>query len=128
MWVTPDTLSDTLGPPFGERLIELLGGGPQEVFELIERHGTDCEVERAGTLHCAVGRGGLEEIQIRAEQWQKRGAPVVVLDAKETRTKIGGGNYTGGLLDTRAGTIQPLAYARLGTRCACSGREDIRAN
>lgn len=76
MWVMPDTLSDTLGSPFGERLIELLGGGPQEVFALIERYGIDCEVERAGTLHCAVGRRGLEEIQIRAEQWQKRGAPV----------------------------------------------------
>ncbi|BBC02522.1 MULTISPECIES: NAD(P)/FAD-dependent oxidoreductase [Bradyrhizobium] len=112
MWVMPDTLSDTLGSPFGERLIELLGGGPQEVFALIERYGIDCEVERAGTLHCAVGRRGLEEIQIRAEQWQKRGAPVAVLDAKETRRKIGGGNYTGALLDTRAGTIQPLAYAR----------------
>ncbi|VIO69215.1 Gamma-glutamylputrescine oxidoreductase [Bradyrhizobium ivorense] len=112
MWVMPDKLSDTLGPPFGERLIELLGGGPQEVFELIERHGIDCEVERTGTLHCAVGRRGLEEIQIRAEQWRKRGAPVLVLDAKETRRKVGGGNYTGALLDTRAGTIQPLAYVR----------------
>ncbi|WP_375779049.1 NAD(P)/FAD-dependent oxidoreductase [Bradyrhizobium sp. ma5] len=112
MWVMPDTLSATLGPPFGERLIELLGRGPQEVFELIERHGIDCEVERAGTLHCAVGRRGFQQIQIRAEQWQKRGAPVVVLDPEETRRKIGGGNYTGALLDKRAGTIQPLAYAR----------------
>ncbi|MGN8544702.1 FAD-binding oxidoreductase [Bradyrhizobium sp. C9] len=112
MWVMLDTLSVTLGSPFGERLIELLGGGPQEVFASIERHGIDCEVERAGTLHCAAGRRGLEEIQIRSEQWQKRGAPVAVLDAKETRRKIGGGNYTGALLDTRAGTIQPLAYAR----------------
>ncbi|MGY4399385.1 NAD(P)/FAD-dependent oxidoreductase [Bradyrhizobium sp. USDA 3315] len=112
MWVTPDTLSATLGPPFGERLIELLSGGPQEVFELIERYGIDCEVERAGTLHCAVGHRGLEEVQIRAEQWQKRGAPVVVLNAEETRKKIGGGSYTAALLDKRAGTIQPLAYAR----------------
>ncbi|SDE69584.1 Glycine/D-amino acid oxidase [Bradyrhizobium brasilense] len=112
MWVMPDTLSGTLGPPFGERLIELLGGAPQEVFELIERDVVDCEVERAGTLHCAVGHRGLQEIQIRAEQWQKRGAPVVVLNAEETRRKIGGGNYTGAMLDKRAGTIQPLAYAR----------------
>ncbi|MGY4567996.1 MULTISPECIES: NAD(P)/FAD-dependent oxidoreductase [Bradyrhizobium] len=112
MWIMPDMLSGTLGPPFGERLIELLGGGPQEVFELIERHDIDCEVERAGTLHCAVGRRGFQEIQIRAEQWQKLGAPVAVLNAEETRRKIGGGNYTGALLDKRAGTIQPLAYAR----------------
>jgi len=112
MWVMPDTLPDTLGAPFGERLIEQLGRGPQKVFDLIEKHGIECEVERTGTLHCAVGRKGLQEIEARAEQWQKRGAPVVVLNAEETRTKVGGGDYTGALLDKRAGTIQPLAYVR----------------
>ncbi|MFB9262208.1 NAD(P)/FAD-dependent oxidoreductase [Bradyrhizobium erythrophlei] len=112
MWVMPDPLAGTLGPPFGERLINLLDRAPREVFELVEKHGIECELERAGTLHCAVGRKGLQEIQMRAEQWQKRGAPVEVLSAEETRRKIGGGNYTGSLLDKRAGTIQPLAYAR----------------
>ncbi|UPJ94903.1 FAD-binding oxidoreductase [Bradyrhizobium sp. 172] len=118
MWVMPDTLMDTLRPPFGERLIELLGRGPQKVFELIEKYGIECELERAGTLHCAVGRSGLREIETRAEQWQKRGAPVVVLNAEETRRKIGGGDYTGALLDKRAGTIQPLAYVRGLSRAA----------
>ncbi|MEY9981482.1 glycine/D-amino acid oxidase-like deaminating enzyme [Bradyrhizobium yuanmingense] len=112
MWVMPDTLPDTLGAPFGERLIEQLGRGPQKVFDLIAKHGIECEVERAGTLHCAVGHKGLQEIEARAEQWQKRGAPVLVLNAEETRRKVGGGHYTGALLDKRAGTIQPLAYAR----------------
>lgn len=112
MWVMPDTLPDTLGAPFGERLIEQLGRGPQKVFDLVEKHGIECEMERAGTLHCAVGRKGLQEIEARAEQWQKRGAPVMVLNAEETRRKVGGGDYTGALLDKRAGTIQPLAYVR----------------
>ncbi|MDE5458897.1 FAD-dependent oxidoreductase [Bradyrhizobium sp. CSA112] len=112
MWIMPDTLAATLGSPFGERLIELLGRGPQKVFELIEKHGIECELERAGTLHCAVGRRGLQEIEMRAEQWQQRGARVVLLNAEETRRKIGGGNYTSALLDERAGTIQPLAYVR----------------
>jgi glycine/D-amino acid oxidase-like deaminating enzyme len=112
MWVMPDILATTLGQPFGDRLIELLGHGPQRVFDLIERHGIQCEPERTGTLHCAVGRKGLEEIEARAEQWQRRGAPVEVLNAEETRRKIGGGDYTGALLDRRAGTVQPLAYVR----------------
>ncbi|MCA6111533.1 NAD(P)/FAD-dependent oxidoreductase [Bradyrhizobium cenepequi] len=112
MWIMPDTLAGILGVPFGERLIDLLGRGPRKVFELIEKHGIECELERAGTLHCAIGRKGLQEIEMRVEQWQKRGAPIVVLNAEETRKKIGGGNYTGALLDKRAGTIQPLAYVR----------------
>ncbi|WP_375784931.1 NAD(P)/FAD-dependent oxidoreductase [Bradyrhizobium sp. Pha-3] len=82
------------------------------MFDLIEKHGIECEPVLAGTLHCAVGRGGLEEIEARAEQWQRRGAPVTVLDAEETRRKLGGGDYSGALLDRRAGTIQPLSYLR----------------
>jgi glycine/D-amino acid oxidase-like deaminating enzyme len=112
MWVMPDALTSTLGQTFGERLIDLLGHGPQKVFDLIEKHGIDCEPERAGTLHCAVGSKGLAEIEARAEQWQRRGAPVEVLNAEEARRKIGGGDYAGALLDKRAGTIQPLAYVR----------------
>ncbi|WOH59947.1 FAD-binding oxidoreductase [Bradyrhizobium sp. BWC-3-1] len=112
MWLMPGSLPAALRAPFGERLLEQLGRGPQTVFELIEKHHIECEVERAGTLHCAVGRKGLEEVEARAEQWQKRGAPVLVLNAEATRSKVGGGDYTGALLDKRAGTIQPLAYVR----------------
>jgi glycine/D-amino acid oxidase-like deaminating enzyme len=125
MWVMPDTLAGTLGQTYGERLIALLGNGPQKVFDLIEKHGIACEVERAGTLHCAVGRKGLEEIEARAKQWQRRGAPVEVLDADETRRKIGGGNYTGALLDKRAGTIQPLGYVRGLARAALTAGAKI---
>lgn len=109
MWVMPDTLATTLGQTLGERLIDLLGHGPRRVFDLIAQHEGNCEQEPTGTLHCAVGRRGLEEIEARAEQWQRRGAPVEILDAEETRRRIGGGNYAGALLDKRAGAIQPLA-------------------
>ncbi|MGL3110300.1 NAD(P)/FAD-dependent oxidoreductase [Bradyrhizobium sp. BR 1432] len=125
MWVMPDTLVGTLGQTFGERLIELLGNGPQKVFDLIEKHGIECEVERAGTLHCAVGHKGRDEIEARAKQWQRRGAPVEVLDAEETRRKTGGGDYTCALLDKRAGTIQPLAYVRGLARAALAAGAKI---
>jgi glycine/D-amino acid oxidase-like deaminating enzyme len=125
MWVMPDTLAATLGPIFGERLIELLGNGPRKVFELIEKHGIACEVERAGTLHCAVGRKGQIELEARTRQWQRRGAPVELLDAVETRRKIGGGDYTCALLDRRAGTIQPLAYVRGLARAALAAGATI---
>ena len=68
MWVMPAVLPAALGPFYGERLLERLGQGPSVVFDLIERHGIACEAERAGTLHCAVGAGGLREITERARQ------------------------------------------------------------
>ena len=112
MWVMPDVLGDVLGGDYGERLLELLGDAPKLVFDLIERHRIECEVARAGTLHCAVGLKGLRELEQRVAQWSRRGAPVELLNAADTAAKIGSSAYAGSLWDRRAGTIQPLAYAR----------------
>ncbi|CDZ29887.1 FAD-binding oxidoreductase [Neorhizobium galegae] len=112
MWVMPDDFPKELGPIYGERLLDLLGNGPALVRELIEKHAIACELEKNGTLHCAVGPEGLKELEERARQWQARGAPVTLLDAAETERRVGSGAYAGSLLDMRAGTLQPLAYAR----------------
>ncbi|TCL72960.1 FAD-binding oxidoreductase [Rhizobium sp. BK251] len=112
MWVMPDDLPGILGPVFGERLLDLLGNAPRLVMELIEKHDIACELAKNGTLHCAVGDDGLKEIEARAKQWSARGAPVTLLDAAETARRVGGNAYAGSLLDMRAGTLQPLAYAR----------------
>ncbi|MCJ9671460.1 MULTISPECIES: FAD-binding oxidoreductase [unclassified Neorhizobium] len=112
MWVMPDDFQKELGPIYGERLLDLLGNGPALVRELIEKHAIACELEKNGTLHCAVGSEGLKELEERARQWQKRGAPVTLLDAAETERRVGSTAYAGSLLDMRAGTLQPLAYAR----------------
>jgi glycine/D-amino acid oxidase-like deaminating enzyme len=112
MWVMPDDLPEELGEACGTRLLKLLGDAPGVVFDLVEKHAIACEIERNGTLHCAVGAKGLAELQERARQWQVRGAPVHLLDAAQTARKVGTDAYAGALLDLRAGTIQPLAYAR----------------
>ena len=125
MWVMPSDLPAALGPEHGERLLSLLGDAPRTVFELIERYQIACEPERAGTLHCAAGAAGLRELERRAEQWLARGAPVRLLDAAETAAKLGSRAYAGALLDLRAGTIQPLAYARGLARAAAAAGAEI---
>ncbi|MHA6646131.1 NAD(P)/FAD-dependent oxidoreductase [Mesorhizobium sp. A623] len=120
LWVMPDDLATKLGPVHGERLLHLLGDGPSLVMDMIDRHRIDCELERNGTLHCAVGPAGLKEIREREAQWKRRGAPVEGLDAEETAKRLGSHAYAGSLLDRRAGTLQPLAYAR-GLAHACVG-------
>lgn len=112
MWVMPDDLARELGDVYGERLIDLLGDGPRVVMELIDKHGIDCELQRNGTLHCAVGDKGVKEISERARQWRQRSAPVELLNAAETARRVGSTAYPGSLLDKRAGTLQPLAYVR----------------
>ena len=112
MWSPPDTLAARLGDTYGPRLVGLLGEAPRAVFGLVDKYAINCELKRSGTLHCAVGAGGLAEIAERDRQWRARGAPVKLLDAGETAARIGAHAYAGSLLDKRAGTIQPLAYAR----------------
>ncbi|MFG1314336.1 NAD(P)/FAD-dependent oxidoreductase [Xanthobacter autotrophicus] len=128
LWVMPDVIRVALGEARGEALIGFLGAAPQAVFELVARHGIACEAAPVGTLHCAVGAAGRAEIEARAAQWQARGAPVRLLGADEARTMVGGGDFSGVLLDLRAGTIQPLAYARGLARAALDAGAQIFAS
>ena len=128
MWVMPDSLVETLGTERGEALLDLLGNGPRYVFEIIEKHAIPCEAVKTGTLHCGVGKAGLRELEDRAEQWQRRGAAVELLGATESAEKIGSDAYLGALLDRRAGTIQPLAYARGLARAAIDAGAIIFTN
>lgn len=112
MWIMPEDLPRILGAVHGERLLDALGEAPRVVFELIRRHGIDCEAETAGTLHCAADAAGARELAQRAQQWAARGADVVLLDAEETARRVGTPAYVASLLDRRAGTVQPLAYVR----------------
>lgn len=125
MWVMPDDLPGVLGQKYGDRLLETLGNGPKMVFERIDKHAIECETTRTGTLHCAFGEKGLRELENRAEQWQRRGAPVTLLNAEETARKVGSKIYSGSLLDMRAGTIQPLAYVRGLARAAIGAGAQI---
>ncbi len=112
LWVMPAALPKALGEIHGARLLAQLGDAPGLVFQLVERHRIDCQAMRNGTLHCAVGARGLRDIAERARQWAALGAPVELLDAGATQRLVGTPAYRGALLDRRAGTIQPLAYAR----------------
>ena len=112
MWVMPDELPNVLGAVHGERLLTLLGDAPAAVFDIVKAYDIACELRPEGTLHCAVGAAGLEELKAREAQWQARNAPVRLLDAQETAQRVGSNAYSGALLDLRAGTIQPLAYVR----------------
>jgi len=126
MWVMPSVMLEALGPLYGERALKLLGDSPRVVWETIEKHGLECDPVRNGTLYCAVDAKGVEEIAERERQWRARGAPVKALSAAETAARLGSEAYRGSLLDMRAGTIQPLSYARGLARAAIAAGADIR--
>jgi glycine/D-amino acid oxidase-like deaminating enzyme len=112
LWVMPDDIEATLGPSLRATADRGAWRRPALVWELAQRHQMQCEATHKGTLHCAVGEDGLAALRERETQWRKRGAPVRVLDAREAQARTGTQAYAGALLDDRAGTIQPLGYAR----------------
>lgn len=112
LWVMPEDLIAEMGELYGNRLLRLLGDGPTLVRQMIAQHRIDCELETSGTLHLAVGEAGETEIAQRYKQWRRQGAPVELLDSDETARRTGSRAYRGALWDRRAGTLQPLAYAR----------------
>ena len=112
LWLPLPEMLRRLGAAAGERLIRDLGDAPETVFGLIERHGIACEATRAGTLHMAHSPAGYRELAGRCIEWTRRGGAVDLLDAAGAQAMTGTVQYHGALLDRRAGTIQPLAYAR----------------
>lgn len=112
LWLPPGDIRAHLGPEAGDRLIAALAGAPELVFSLIDRFGISCEPVRSGTLHCAHSAAGLADLRRRHAQLSASGAPVTLLDREEAARRTGSAAFHGALFDPRAGTIQPLAYAR----------------
>lgn len=112
LWLEPQQVRDAVGEAHADRFIEIMGDAPRYVFSLIDKHNIKCEDTRTGTIHAAHSAAGMRELTRRAEQWSKLGAPVDLLDQADATEKIGTTAFHGGLLDRRAGTINPMGYVR----------------
>lgn len=128
LWLPPEDIEASLGVTEGRRLSDLLAGAPDLVFGLIEQHGIDCEAVRNGTLHCAHAPAGVADLQKRHAQLSERGAPVQLLSREEAVARVGSDRVHGALFDPRAGTIQPLAYAKGLARAAMEARAQLWGN
>lgn len=112
LWLPPQDVRATLGEERGGALVELLGGGPAYVLSLIEQHQIRCEARQDGTIHAAHAPKGYRDLASRAAEWQRLGAPVELLSTAAVAEKVGTSVFHGGLLDHRAGTINPMGYVR----------------
>ncbi|MEM9228100.1 MAG: FAD-binding oxidoreductase [Pseudomonadota bacterium] len=112
VWHPPAKVREKLGAVYGPRFVTRFGEGPEKVFSLIERHQIRCEVTKTGTIHAAHAPSGFADLKSRFEEWTRLGAPVQLLDRNEVAEKVGTDVFYGGLLDARAGTINPMGYCR----------------
>lgn len=112
LWLPPQEVIGLMGEGPGHRLMTTLADGPAKVWDIISREGIDCEATPNGTLHLAHSPGGLANLVERHRQGRALGWPLQLLDAAETARRTGSTAFHGALFDPRAGTIQPLSYAR----------------
>jgi len=112
IWLPPDDVRKLLGKTRGQKFLDLFGQAPEYVFNLIERFQIRAEATKAGTIHAAHAPAGMKELRGRYATWKAMGAPVELLSREEITAKTGTESFFGGLLDNRAGTINPMGYAR----------------
>ena len=112
LWLPPQDVRALMGDDRGAALTRILSDAPEYVFSLIEKHQIRCEATRTGTIHAAHSPKGYADLARRAGEWARLGAPVDLLDKTSVAERTGTAAFHGGLLDHRAGTINPMGYAR----------------
>lgn len=112
IWLPPKQVRERLGPSFGSRFLKTFGDGPDMVFSLIEKHQIRCEVTKTGTIHAAHSPKGFKDLEGRWKEWNAMGEPVDLVNRDEVAKLIGSDAFHGGLVDHRAGTVNPMGYCR----------------
>jgi glycine/D-amino acid oxidase-like deaminating enzyme len=108
----PDEIEALFGKERGERLWRFAGRTADVVFELVGRHQLRTEARRTAWVQAIHSQKAAVRACHRAEQWQRRGAPVEYLDAAGTAAVVGNDRYVGAFVDRRAGALHPLSYTR----------------
>jgi glycine/D-amino acid oxidase-like deaminating enzyme len=115
--IEPDALADTTPPEHGgrekgEQLVQLVADSAAFSFDLIRKHGMDCDAEQRGWVQPAHTPGRVKLAERRAAAWARRGAPVEVLDRAGVERITGSCFWHGGWLNRSGGRVQPLAFCR----------------
>ena len=124
----PDTVERDFGADLGGRMNALSGAAPALVFELVRRHGIDCDARQNGTLRAAVRARHVAAIQRTCAQLERRGAPVELLAGAALARATGTGRYACAMLDRRGGDLNPLSYARGLARAAIEAGARVHAH
>ena len=110
--LSPDELVRHYGQKAAEPLIHAICRTPATVFDRIRSKGMDCDAEQNGWIQGAVTDKRLDALGKLAEEFDRHGLTMEVLDSAAIGQRAGTQRYVGGLFVEQAGSIQPLSYTR----------------
>ncbi|MEM8686474.1 MAG: FAD-binding oxidoreductase [Pseudomonadota bacterium] len=122
----PEEICGLMGKELGEAFVAFAEGGPDLVFELIERYAIKCEATRAGWLRPAHTKSAEDGLKENLRQLVERGHAAEWLEAPEAAAQLGTDTWHGAILDHRGGTVQPFGYAR--GLCRAALQEGVRVS
>lgn len=108
----PDALVAKFGPDAGERMVAFLRDSAALTFDLIRKHGIDCDAVQNGWAQPAHRASRLKLLERRYEEWTRRQARAELLDAGQIAEKLGTDVYHGALFMHTGGHVNPLALAQ----------------
>lgn len=121
----PSEIMAHYGESRGRRIVELLDGTCDMVFDLIARHKIECAPRRAPFFRAGIGARGHQEVEDWVREWGRFGAPVSFKNKAETHELMGSVFFDCGVEDARGGSLQPLSYARGLARAAVAAGAQI---
>jgi glycine/D-amino acid oxidase-like deaminating enzyme len=127
-----DRVIARFGTERGQRMLDFAHAAADRTFALIDRHAIDCQPTRNGWIQGAFSAASRDDLQRRAEINARHGGDVAFLDEQAVAQLTGTSFHRGGMLERRAGAVQPLALARGLARAASEAgaalHERTRAN
>lgn len=108
----PQALIQRFGEPAARAMMRFTYGCADETFALIERYAMDCQPTRNGWIQGAYSKASTAYLQQRAKQINAYGGDVAFLEQDQVQAATGSHFWPSGLIEKRAGALQPLAYVR----------------
>jgi glycine/D-amino acid oxidase-like deaminating enzyme len=125
---TPTSIQALMGAAEGERLARFIGSSAQLCFDLIDRHGIECDAKQDGFWSPSHSEQLVEQQRRTASEWQALGFDVSFVESDETQRALGTDCYVGSLRFGRGGRLNPLAYARGIARAAAGAGASLFAH
>ncbi len=100
-----------LGAERGDRLLKYSGAATDRVFDLVDKHGIDCDANRGGWIQAAHSKRALGLVKRRVTEWQALDVDVEMLTRADAVQGLGTEFYAGACRYAGGGSINPLAYA-----------------